>query len=422
MDKQTEPALDSEQAGEHNSGTADSTGTEFRATAPHDEHAILDEFLSGADQGYMRPSADKPQGLTDWLKRARSKSVETVGLWSPPWLAGKARHGGLQTSATSGAARPSEMPTLTSTATADEQSADGQWPSRPVTAWASSALTVAAVLVAAAALWMSAGLNSELDGLRSELAQLKKAALHPIASETDLELLALEARVDSLQAKVNEATWDTPEFSAAPDQEQGRKQDQQQAQQQARQQEILTRIAELEQIATLWEQQQMAAAQQAATAPPPASSPAEPVTTAATIDQAATSSIAAASTPTTATDAAETTDKRQTEAAPTAPPATTAVAAASKPPKPAKSSKATSRRNGPWVVNLLSVSSRSEAKREIKRLKKMDIQAEIQTAKVKQQTWYRIQVTGFATSSEAQDFGDRIAVQTGLKGAWAARK
>lgn len=394
MENQTELALNGAQASDTHADADADTGAEREPSATpamhaaQGEHAILDEFLSGADHGYMRPRSDKPHGLHDWLKSAGNKTAAAASLWLPPWTTAKAHKGLLRTATAPNPASAAALPILTSTATSDRQ------PTRqpgPRMALAATALAFTAVLIAAGALWVSAGRNAQLDELNTKLAQLRNAALHPVASETDLELLALRGRLDSLQAALNDTLEGQPQSIPALEQQQDERQ------------QLLTRVAELEQIASLWEQQQTAAAQQAATPPPsvrPAAESEAPnssssVNTAAAADSAAMQG---------------TTDKHSPA------PASSPVATAAPASRPAE------RRTGPWVVNLLSVSSRAEAQREVKRLSKMDIQAEIQTAKVKQQTWYRIQVTGFASSSEAQDFGDRIAVQTGLKGAWAARK
>jgi len=41
---------------------------------------------------------------------------------------------------------------------------------------------------------------------------------------------------------------------------------------------------------------------------------------------------------------------------------------------------------------------------------------------VKDQTWYRIRVVGFATVGDARRFSRKIAKEMGLKGVWVARR
>ena len=408
MDHQTELAFSDELSGED---AADATSKPMHAR--DSEHAILDEFLSGSDQGYIRPESSKRRRLRDWLKGTRGKLAEKPGRWLPPWLSAKAREYPHQAPAFS------DLPVLTSPAAADEQPTGGSWVPSPSV---STALTAVAVLTAIGSLWVSTNLKADLEKLSGELAQAKTSALHPVAGETDLQLLAMRGQLDHLRTTVTDLSG-ALDLAVA----QSGNQDPAQLQAPQQQQELLTRLAELEQIAAQWEQQQMAAAQADSPAKP------QPISAARRSHKAPTATLAGVTTQAVAeplvASVAKPTSKPASRPAPTPDTRTQSVATSVKPASPPvaaaskrSTAKAAARRNGPWVVNLLSVSSRSEANREVKRLKRMDIHAEIQSAKVKQQTWYRIQVTGFATAAAAQDFGDRIAVQTGLKGAWAARK
>ena len=388
MDDQTELALDSKQPGHPDSDTDHPPAATPAMHAPHGEHDILDEFLSGADQGYMRPDKARPHGLSDWLKLVHSKSATAVSRWFPPWLSADAREKLQQTPPPPPSPTP---PILTSATASNQQTTSGPWPMGPRTALAAAVLTIAALLTAATALWFSADLNAELGTLRTELAQVRNTALHPAASETDLELLAMHGQLDGLRDRLDTLAEGQLHPLPVPEQQPGDRD------------ALLARLSALERIAAQWKQQQ-------AVIPDPPSSPASPKPTSAPV--------AHATPPGIEKPKVMTEDSHQATPRHLQPPPVATLAAAPK----AATAKPIQRHNGPWVVNLLSVSSRAEARREIKRLKKMDIHAEIQTAKVRQHTWYRIQVTGFASSAKAQDFGDRIAVQTGLKDAWAARK
>lgn len=77
---------------------------------------------------------------------------------------------------------------------------------------------------------------------------------------------------------------------------------------------------------------------------------------------------------------------------------------------------------GDWVINLSSHTTKSEALREQERLRKTGLNAEIHTARVKERTWYRIQITGFATKGEAKTQLDDVKKRSGVKDAWIGKK
>lgn len=77
---------------------------------------------------------------------------------------------------------------------------------------------------------------------------------------------------------------------------------------------------------------------------------------------------------------------------------------------------------GPWVVNLLSASTRAEAERQVAELLGQGIDAEVHSAVVKDQTWYRIRVVGFSTVDDARRYAGQVTAKTGLKGIWVARR
>ena len=149
MDNQTELALNGAQASDtHADADADNGAEREPATpamhAPQGEHAILDAFLSGADQGYMRPSSDKPHGLHDWLKITRNKTAAAAILWLPPWTTAKAHEDLLRTATATDPASAAALPTLTSTATSDRQPG---WQAAPRMALAATALAFTALVL-----------------------------------------------------------------------------------------------------------------------------------------------------------------------------------------------------------------------------------------------------------------------------------
>lgn len=77
---------------------------------------------------------------------------------------------------------------------------------------------------------------------------------------------------------------------------------------------------------------------------------------------------------------------------------------------------------GGWVVNLSSHAKESLAKREQARLQKAGLNAQVHTALVKERTWYRVQITGFANKNEAKAQLREIQQKSGIKGAWIGKK
>jgi len=75
-----------------------------------------------------------------------------------------------------------------------------------------------------------------------------------------------------------------------------------------------------------------------------------------------------------------------------------------------------------WVVNLSSHAKEALARSEQARLQKAGIHAEIHTATIKNKTWYRIQVTGFATKNEAKERLREIEQRSDIKGAWIGKR
>jgi len=77
--------------------------------------------------------------------------------------------------------------------------------------------------------------------------------------------------------------------------------------------------------------------------------------------------------------------------------------------------------SGNWVVNLASVSSAESADREVARLGKMDIKAEVSRAESKGKTWYRIQVPGYGSYDEAINARPALEEKLGISGTWVGQ-
>jgi cell division septation protein DedD len=75
-----------------------------------------------------------------------------------------------------------------------------------------------------------------------------------------------------------------------------------------------------------------------------------------------------------------------------------------------------------WVVNLLSLPNRSKAESALERLKGIDLPVSIVPADVKGNTWYRLQVGGFATQAKAQAFAKSVRAKSGLSATWVGRE
>jgi len=330
------------------------------------------------DSGHRWPPARPRSWPKSWPWLEKRGQTES-GNWSPPWPT-SALPRDEERDQTTDRKRDeekldAEIPTLTTQFNDKPAAAGWQLTLGPRSAIAAAAVLVMAIAVTADSMWMSSSLDTRINELSAALkAQQQRPQptpqplqMQPIADTVGMD--ALREEVALLQQQVNELTAGLDEAITAA------------VQPPEDQQQLAQRIDELEQVTAQWQQHQQqtrkrtaALAKQVEKLKPATAAPVS------SGKKAATRSVAKAT------------------------------------PKAPRSSK------GPWVVNLLSVSSRPEAERERNRLADMGIKAEIGSADVKGQTWYRIRVAGFASASKAQDFGDRIAVQTGLKGAWAGKK
>ena len=79
------------------------------------------------------------------------------------------------------------------------------------------------------------------------------------------------------------------------------------------------------------------------------------------------------------------------------------------------------RKAGDWVVNLISFRTRAKANKWVARLRDDDIQASVQVADHKGQTWYRLRVDGFSNFAQAKAFATEVRSEPDLSSAWVGR-
>jgi len=77
---------------------------------------------------------------------------------------------------------------------------------------------------------------------------------------------------------------------------------------------------------------------------------------------------------------------------------------------------------GGWVINLSSHTKESLATKELNRLKRLGLDAEMHSAMIKNRTWYRIQITGFASKEEASAQLNDVRQKSGLRDIWIGKK
>lgn len=356
--------------------------TRERVDTPSTDSLLIELSKIAAERSAAQVSAHRwpPARPRSWPKSwpwLQTRAQVEAGPWSPPWSTDAQPREEDADQETNEEKLSTEIPTLTTQL--DDQPARPGWTLTlgPRSALAAAAVLVMAIAVTADSMWMSSSLDARITKLSAALkAQQQRPQPDPVlmqATTNSADVDALRDEVALLQQQINDLTAGLDETITAA------------VQPPEDQQQLTQRIDELEQIAAQWRQQQEQTRQRTAAL----AKQVEDLKPIATTPASSHKKAATSSTP-------------------------PSVAKAT--PKAPRSSK------GPWVVNLLSVSSRPEAERERNRLADMGIKAEIGSADVKGQTWYRIRVAGFASASKAQDFGDRIAVQTGLKGAWAGKK
>jgi cell division septation protein DedD len=101
-------------------------------------------------------------------------------------------------------------------------------------------------------------------------------------------------------------------------------------------------------------------------------------------------------------------------AAPPPRPTRVAAAAPASPEPPAP----TTKKGGPWVINLVSLYDQAAADRFVKRARDKGIKVDQDKVQVKGKPVWRLQVGGFASRDEAQAFGDANKAKLGLKSVW----
>ena len=79
-------------------------------------------------------------------------------------------------------------------------------------------------------------------------------------------------------------------------------------------------------------------------------------------------------------------------------------------------------KSGPWVINLVSTSSKADADRLAKKALSKDIPTEQQQITVKGTEYWRVQITGFSTAEDARAYADTAKAQLGLKDAWIMKR
>jgi hypothetical protein len=75
-------------------------------------------------------------------------------------------------------------------------------------------------------------------------------------------------------------------------------------------------------------------------------------------------------------------------------------------------------KHGPWVINLLSSPSKSDADRFADNARKLGIPVEQSSARLKDREFFRVQLTGFLTEKQAVDDAGPVKERLGLKDVW----
>jgi len=78
--------------------------------------------------------------------------------------------------------------------------------------------------------------------------------------------------------------------------------------------------------------------------------------------------------------------------------------------------------NGPWVINLVSTSSKIDAERLAKKALSKNIKTELQQTTVKGTKYWRVQITGFPTADDAKTYAVTAKKQLGLNDTWIMKR
>jgi hypothetical protein len=76
---------------------------------------------------------------------------------------------------------------------------------------------------------------------------------------------------------------------------------------------------------------------------------------------------------------------------------------------------------GPWVINLLSSTDKGYVEQYAARARSSDVAVEIHRAEVKGRTYWRLQITGFATASAAKAGAGPVKEKLGIRDVWIHR-
>jgi cell division septation protein DedD len=75
-----------------------------------------------------------------------------------------------------------------------------------------------------------------------------------------------------------------------------------------------------------------------------------------------------------------------------------------------------------WVINLVSLRSKSDAEAEMQRLRRAGVRVELQRAVRDGTTWYRLRVPGFTSYEGAKAYIGSVEKQAGVRNAWVSKE
>ena len=79
-------------------------------------------------------------------------------------------------------------------------------------------------------------------------------------------------------------------------------------------------------------------------------------------------------------------------------------------------------KTGPWVINLVSSSSKADADRLAEKARSRGIETDQQPVTVKGKQFWRVQITGFSTQEQASAYADTAREKLGLKDVWIMKR
>jgi hypothetical protein len=79
-------------------------------------------------------------------------------------------------------------------------------------------------------------------------------------------------------------------------------------------------------------------------------------------------------------------------------------------------------KTGPWVINLVSSSSKADADRLAEKARSRGIETDQQPVTVKGKQFWRVQITGFSTEEQASAYADTAREKLGLKDVWIMKR